>query len=313
MALRPGPVELFSGLAGLVDRVIYLPYWDRGAAAFVTKLMSEARCGRYRSSFLMYPAARSEYQVLGLLLGAKQRYAHRYFEPRLDNGLWLNTHLVPISNAHNVERNLDLLRAAGIGFERQDGYIVPEHWIDRSGRRGELIAAHVGSIAHDGLEYKRWPSERFIELIERLRRKGMRVKLISGPAERDLTEFVAAQSEADGIVEGSLSDVARFLSICGGVVANDSGIAHLAAGVRTPVLAIFGPTPTQCGPYGPKTLAFRPSTCPPCFDPRLLNTECALHIDTACLKRDATVDLVEDALLTLLKQSEPSETPASWH
>ncbi len=300
VTLRAGPRELFEGLPQLVDRVIHLPYWERGAQGFLQALFRNAALNRYAASFLMYPAARPEYHVLGFLLGAKQRIAHQYFRPTAKNMLWLNSKLVSISPAHNVERNLDLLRAMGFQVEKPAGYVVPQGWTSDEVRTHTRIAVHIGTVAHDGLESRRWPAGRFAELIRRLRSRGLEVMLIAGPEEREETRAVASESAADGVFEGSLSELARFLSTCGGVVANDNGIAHLAAGVRTPVLAIFGPTPTQHGPYGEHALAFRPSSCPPCFDPRFLNTACALGIDYACLKRDASVDVVESAFLSLM-------------
>lgn len=300
LTLRTGPRELFEGLPHLVERVIHLPYWDRGLSAFLLRLGRNVRLNRYARSFLMYPAARPEYHVLGFVLGAGERVAHRYFQPSLANLLWLDTRLVPISAAHNVERNLDLLRATGLQPKCPEGYTVPPEWISKKPRLPSQVAVHIGTVAHNGLESRRWAPERFAELIRRLRRQGLSVVVLAGPEERSETHAVARMSDADAVFEGSLSEVARFLSTCGGLIANDSGIAHLAAGVRTPVLALFGPTPTEHGPYGEHALAFRPSNCPPCFDPRYLNTDCALGIDYACLKGDLTVDLAEKAFLTVI-------------
>ena len=50
----------------------------------------------------------------------------------------------------------------------------------------------------------------------------------------------------------SLADVARLFANACGVIANDSGIAHLAAGLGVPTVAIFGPTdPAVWRPRGP--------------------------------------------------------------
>lgn len=311
--LRPGPRELFEGLTRLVERVVYLPFWESGKRAFALALLRNVRFARYDEAYLMYPAARAEYQVLALALGAKRRIAHRYFAPAPRNLLWLNTTLVPIAAAHNVERDLDLLRARGYAPAKPVAYEVPDAWRDDSKKRADTIVVHVGNIAHDGLDARRWPATYFAELIVRLRARGWRVVVLSGPSEREVSREVARAGGAADVLELPLREAARYISTCAAVVANDNGIAHLAAGVGTPVLAIFGPTPIDFGPYGKNGVAFRPSACPPCFDPRLLNTECALGIDYACLKRDATVARVESALLKLVGEPAtrvPSGPPA---
>jgi ADP-heptose:LPS heptosyltransferase len=304
--MRPQARALFRGLDRLVARTIDLPYWERGSAAFAAAALANVRPFRYRAAFLAYPAARLEYQVLlALLAPGARRFAHRYFDPTWRNGLRLATDVVPVRAVHNVERNLDLLRAAGYAPAAPLAYEVPAAWRARGPRRLERVVVHAGTIVHDGLESRRWSPANFATLIERLRRR-YDVVLLSGPSEREVTREIAAAAGDVPCFEGTLDDVAVFLAESRVVVANDSGIAHLAAGVGTPVLAVVGPTPVEHGPFGPGALAFRPTSCPPCFDPRYLNTSCALDIDYACLKRDATVDAVEAALERLLLATAPT-------
>lgn len=293
--LRPGPKELFEGLPELVDDVVYLPFWDGGAPPFVRELLRSRRKKRYNAAFLMYPAAKREYQWMMRAFSAQRRYAHRYFEPALQNFLWLNSDLVEVlEHGHNVLQNLQMLRAAGFECEIPERYSVPRTWIDSRPRDGKRIAIHVGTIAHNGLEARRWPAERFEEIARRSLGRGYDVALIMGPAERQETLAINRALPDAHIVCGPLAEIARYLSTCALVLSNDSGIAHLAAGVGAPVIALFGPTAAwRHGPYGVNTLALRPSGCPPCFDPRLLNTKCALNIGHRCLHEDMPVDVVD--------------------
>lgn len=301
---RSGPKELFEGLPELVGDVMHLPYWDGGAVPFVRALLKERRRPPYDASFLMYPAAKREYQILMRAFPSRRRYAHRYFEPKLSNLLWLNSTLVDVlDHKHNVLQNLELLTAAGIGHAVPDRYTVPSHWIaDARERSGKRIAIHVGTVTHHGLGARRWPLEGFQEIAGRAVAEGFDVTLIMGPAEREETLAIKSAVPQAGIVEGALSKIARFLSTCALVLSNDSGIAHLATGVGAPVIALFGPTaPWRHGPYGPNAVALRPSACPPCFDPRLLNTECALHIGHRCLREDMPVEIVIEAMNRVLR------------
>ena len=299
LVLRPGPLQLYSGLDE-VDEVLYYPYWERGMAAFLASLARAAfRRRRYDASFLAYPASRPEYDALARFHRADVRVAHDY-EARGFAGSAASIR-VPVDRKHNVERNLDLVRVLGIDATEPVGYLVPRSWT-AGARDARRIAVHLGTVTHHGLSNKRWPVERFAELARRLLLAGYDVGVIAGPDERAESAALADAAKGSRTIEGSLEEVARYLSTCAGAVTNDSGIGHLAAAVGTTVIALHGPTPVEGGPFGPNAISFRPSTCPPCFDPRRRNTACALGIDFACLKRDLTVDLVEQRLLRELQE-----------
>ncbi|HET9095664.1 MAG TPA: glycosyltransferase family 9 protein [Candidatus Baltobacteraceae bacterium] len=293
---RDGPRLLFESLAGYVDAVHYLPYWERGPAAFLLALARKRLQSRnYDASFLAYPSARPAYEVLSAGFASKKRYAHRH-DPRMLFDLpFFRATLVPVRPVHNVERNRDLLRAAGIAPDTEHSYLVPPSWI-RGERVPGRIAMHVGTIAHSELANRRWPLENFTELAKRLVHEHPEVTLIVGPAEREESGILAQAVPEIKTFEGPLPEVARFLSTCAAVVANDSGIAHLAAGVGARTIALFGPTPIDFGPFSPDAIALRPTDCPPCFDVRKPVVRCVRNLDYKCLKADLTVDLVEQTL-----------------
>ena len=96
----------------------------------------------------------------------------------------------------------------------------------------------------------------------------------------------------------SLRETAQLLASCGAVVANDSGLAHVAAAVGVPVVMIFGPTPDRTlGPLAPNVTVMRAGlACEPCwFGPRL--RDCGGRRD--CL-REISADAVERAARRLL-------------
>lgn len=299
--LRPGPQRLFAGLEGFIDDVLYYPYWERGLAVFLASIARATfRIRRYDASLLAYPASRPEYEALARFHRAAIRISHDYSNSggsRSDRSI-----RIPIEPKHNIERNLDLVNAAGIEVTEPAAYLVPSSWKSRRRVAGS-VALHVGTVTHDGLSNKRWPIRNFVELARRLVNRGYDVAVISGPDERADSRLVVESVAHVRLFEGTLDEVASYLSECAGAVTNDSGIGHLAAAVGTNVIALHGPTPIEFGPYGPNSVRFRPSNCPACFDPRLRNTSCALGIDFACLKRDLTVDLVEEQLLSVLGAS----------
>ncbi len=107
----------------------------------------------------------------------------------------------------------------------------------RPNRRQGAIAIHPFS----GNNAKNWPLGCYRELARQLA-AGAEVVLLAGPEEElpEARRFDDLRSLADW-----LSGVALYIG-------NDSGPTHLAAVVRTPVLALFGPTtPSVWAPRGP--------------------------------------------------------------
>jgi len=82
---------------------------------------------------------------------------------------------------------------------------------------------------------------------------------------------VNGSSEADQVVESSEGfaravpcSIAQLIALvrrAGVVIASDTGPLHLAAALKRPVVAIYGPTdPARTGPYGTPSRVFRDAT-----------------------------------------------------
>lgn len=94
---------------------------------------------------------------------------------------------------------------------------------------------------------KRWPAERFAAVARRLREtRGLLPVVTGSPGERDLCREIAAaigppvvDAAASG---GGLAAVKGLVAAARLVVSNDTGPRHLAAGLGTPAVVLFGPT-----------------------------------------------------------------------
>lgn len=300
VTLRPSAKLLFDELRPLVDDVVYLPYWEQGVRAFIISAFKKRWRRRYDVTFLCYPAARREYHVLSRLFPSRLRVAHMYEKPSLRNGLRLHNHLVPIAGKHNVLRNMDLLSAAGIQYAQPDSYVLPQSWkAARLPSTKKRLAIHVGTIKHDGLEARRWALERFTAVARHFA-STCDVWIVMGPDEKAESEQLNRDVPQTKLFQGDLKELARFLGTCDAVLTNDSGVGHLAAATGAPLISLFGPTPLEHAPFGPNSFPLRLSSCTPCFDPRLLNTGCALNIGYRCLNEDLPVDSVIGAIDRLL-------------
>jgi ADP-heptose:LPS heptosyltransferase len=139
------------------------------------------------------------------------------------------------------ERALRLARAAGFELPPGDDGLpalgpVPVPDLD------ELTSPYV--VLHPGTSVpaRAWPAERFRSAAARLSELGHRVVVTGSKDECDLTAFVA-----DGVALdlGGRFDLAGLAGVLAGaqcVVVGNTGPAHLAAAVRTPVVSLFAPT-----------------------------------------------------------------------
>jgi heptosyltransferase-1 len=80
----------------------------------------------------------------------------------------------------------------------------------------------------------------------------------------------------------SLRDLAYLYTLSALLVTTDSGPMHIAAAVKTPTVALFGPTdPTRTGPYGKNHIVIRKELpCSPCFLKRCDTNRCMQEIST---------------------------------
>jgi ADP-heptose:LPS heptosyltransferase len=142
-------------------------------------------------------------------------------------------------DVHEVERSLGLAEQAGFPLPAGDDGRLR---VRRTGEPPELEPPYV--VVHPGASVpaRAWAPRRNAELVAALAAQGRRVVVTGSPAERELTAFVAG---ADGVDLGGATDLAGLAEVLAGadaVVVGNTGPAHLAAAVGTPVVSLFAPT-----------------------------------------------------------------------
>jgi heptosyltransferase-3 len=221
------------------------------------------------------------------------------------------THLYPLARngrRHKVEANLDALRRIGLqpGMEERRLQFVP----------GAAAEARIASLlAAEGIEergfihmhpasrwsFKCWPPERNAELIDRLA-DAHRIVLTAAPEpkEQALIEAIVSRTRAPVVnLAGRLSikELGALTARARLFIGVDSMPMHLAAAMRTPTVALFGPSGEQ--EWRPWRVAHRIVTtshpCRPCG-----NDGCGGGKISECLTT-LPVDDVHAAVRDLLK------------
>lgn len=252
------------------------------------------------------------------LAGIPARLAHCHENPYRLLTEWVPDPEPEQGIRHEVERHLDLVATVGATTER-DGLslqVPPEASASALGRLHRAghdpdepwLVAHPGSTA----ESRRYPAELYVEALGQLSAEtGRRVVLTGDANERRLVDDLAAQLGEIAIpLAGSLS----FAELCGLIAAapllvcGNTGPAHIAAAVGTPVVVLYALTNPQHTPWrSPARVLTHDVPCRWCF--RSVCPEG--HHD--CMRQIAPAAVVEAALELLspagVEQHQPSPVP----
>ncbi len=161
----------------------------------------------------------------------------------------------------------------------------------------KLIGIHPGCKYSQ--RHKRWPKNKFIELINRLNDDGVHCLLFAGPDEMEHTneiyQSLHGQPQNTLITESNLNNIGSLISKCLAFVSTDSGLGHIAIAKNVNTLAIFGPAnKVRTAPYGEKGGVITLNTeCSPCMGYPFTKTHSKIRcpFQFKCLN-DMTVQMV---------------------
>lgn len=137
-------------------------------------------------------------------------------------------------DVHEVERSLDLVRAAGFTPPADTRLNIKRDCPSLDLEPGYVVV-HPGA----SVPARAWAPERNRELVAAVDRP---VVVTGGPGERELTRYVAGDHGLDLGGRTSLAELASVIAAADAIVVGNTGPAHLAAAVQTPVVSLFAPT-----------------------------------------------------------------------
>jgi lipopolysaccharide heptosyltransferase II len=279
--LGSGAGAAIAPLVPEIDEVIrWEAPWMKASAPVAPAAAQEGIAGLARRGFdaavifTVYSQSPLPAALCCLLAGIPRRLAHCR-----ENPYQLLTHWIPECEPerrirHEVRRQLDLVAAVGAcaDDERLSLRLDPaararaERWIaELALPEGGWAAIHPGASAPS----RRYPPERFAAVADGLAGAGIPVVFLGGADERALVEQVRAAmaSRAPSLVgRTDLATLAALLARAPVLVANNSGPAHLAAAVGTPIVSLYALTNPQHTPWGvPHRLLNRLVPCAFCY------------------------------------------------
>jgi heptosyltransferase-1 len=260
----------------LVDRVhcVNTAGWRQAPFSVNTWLqmaagLSELRGIRYDAAIDFQGAVRSA--LLARWSGAPIVYGSAQSHENAASMFYTRQVLLKTNNTHVIEQALALAGAiistAGIRTkivstamrERQVEFPVDPD--TESKVAGLTAGVNDFAILSPGAGWgaKRWPAERYGEVAKELAKDGLYSLVNYGPGEEKLAEVVEAGS--GGAARKTLCSISELIALTRRaqlLIGGDTGPMHLAAALKIPVVAIFGPTdPARNGPFETRSIVLR--------------------------------------------------------
>jgi ADP-heptose:LPS heptosyltransferase len=272
MLVRTGLDEAAELLPGVHDVIEYDAPWvlfdpPPVRSHAVAELLSAVEARRFDAALVLTSYHQSPLPLALLLRMAEVPWIGAICEDYPGSLLDLR-HRVP-HDLPESERSLSLASAAGFPADERGARLAV---------RGPLpdVAGHVGTepyvVVHPGaaVPARRPTADHSQAIVAALVTAGDRVVVTGSVDEATLTGFVANGRVSDLGGQLSLRELAAVLAGADVVVAPNTGPAHLAAAVGTPVVSLFAPVvpAQQWAPYGVPRVVLGNQQAP-CRDTRI--------------------------------------------
>jgi heptosyltransferase-3 len=304
---------LLGGLE-LVDQVVAI---ERHSKASRARVMRALRAARYDVVYNLLGGTTAT--LITRASGAKHRVGYASYQyARLHN------HTAPPASelwgrpqTHSVEQQLALLGWTGVPVSDRPATRLSVTSEGLSSLDQKLRSLPSGQPRLDparpfvlmhpaaAFETKQWAALNFARVAESLAARGLQTVSVVAPNETAVNAALSASAAAPIVALSglSLSSVTALAARARLFIGNDSGIAHIAAAVRTPSVVIFGSS--NIAHWRPWTAEAVPAEvvreelpCQPCP-----GYTCAEFAAPECIRR-VSVERVVEAIERVLKSSD---------
>jgi heptosyltransferase I len=252
----------------LVDEVHTVDLKNWGKSLFsvstlqrIAKVWNDVRDFGYDVAVDMQGAVRSS--ILARFSGAQVVYGAA--EPWEAAAAMSYSRKVITRGSHVIEQNLSVAQAVSENIKVTSTFSALLPCDAKSevciAQRLEEMHIHKFAIMNPGAGWgaKRWPTQRYGEVAYKLAQTGISSIVNYGPGEDQLAAELEATSRGTAkAIRCTISELIAITRRASLFIGGDTGPLHLAAALRIPVVAIYGPTnPARNGPYGTRSVVLR--------------------------------------------------------
>ena len=273
-----------------VDSVIPL---ERGSTAARIQAAREIRAAQYDVVYNLHGGTTAT--LLTRASGARHRVGFAHYQyGRLHNHLAPSSLLLwGVSKAHSVEQQLALLGWTGVPVSDRPPTHLTVTGVAAASVSARLRAAGFDESAAFAMVHptaafatKQWAVEKFARIAEELAAHGLLTVALGAPHEAAVLKRLSDDASVPivGLTDLTLPEVTALAARARVFVGNDSGIAHMAAAVKTPAVIIFGSSNVaHWRPWStaPAEIVLEEMECQPChgyFCEKFPQPECILRV-----------------------------------
>ena len=283
----------------------WLKYWR-----FIQELRKE------RIDCALDLSLNTQFSFFALLAGIKKRYGLDY--KKRSFFLTNKIEITGFNAKHVADYYLDVLRMLNVPIKTCNLEVYTDSASDKwaesflkendiSDKQSVIGIAPCGGEAFGKDSYlRRWPHEKFSQLIDKLVEVyAGTIFIFAGPKEKHdvsaITDALKHKSKVFDFSECSLEKTVSLVKRCDLFISNDSGLLRFADGLNKKIIALYGPIDEKVyGPYlsDERSIVIKKDLpCRPCYNNFRLQP-CSR--DRECLK-SISVEEVFDAASSILK------------
>ncbi len=254
--MHPRCVDVLKDNPRIDEIIVYDEEGIHKSLAGKLRLIAALKKKRFDIAFILHRSFTKA--LVTFLAGVKERVGY----PTKKRGIFLTkTAEIPDEEVHKVEYFLNIARAygmdaRGVSYEffigdsdrKKINQFLNENGI--SGKDKLIVLCPGGNW-----DPKRWLKENFAALADLfIERLGAKVVISGANKDMGLAQDIKKMMKNEPVISCGKTDLkglGALLERANLVIANDTGPMHLAAAMKTKVIALFGPTsPKLTGPYG---------------------------------------------------------------